>query len=105
MARANVVHSVDACTIIFVGDRRKPEPSTGVIKFPGGHIEVSRCSDGAYWAHIAVVDSANVIDSRLDFQDAARHGIQSVLDLPHGEHINHIAVRIGNAVPHLDPDL
>lgn len=104
MAKANVVHSGDACTIIFAGDPRRPEPSTGVVKFPGGHMEVSRCSDGTYWAHLAVVDSANVIGSRLDFQNAAEHGIRSVLDVPHGEHVRHIALRIANAVPHFDPD-
>ena len=48
MAKATVVHSDDAATIIFKGDRRRPEPSTGIIKFPGGHVEVTRCSDNTY---------------------------------------------------------
>ena len=49
MARAKVTHSDDAVQITFNGDKRNPEPSTAVVKFPGGYVEVSRCSDGTYW--------------------------------------------------------
>ena len=53
--------------IIFKGDHVVPEPSTGVIKFPGGHVEVSRTSDGKYWAHIAVDNPSNIAKSRIDY--------------------------------------
>ena len=69
MAKAKVTHSQDAVQITFNGDIRDPEPSTGVIKFPGGHVEVARCSDGTYWAHIAVVSGVNIIDGRIDRAD------------------------------------
>lgn len=104
MAKAKVTHSEDAVKVTFNGDRRNPEPSTGVIEFPGGHVEVSRCSDGTYYAHIQVVDAANVVDSRFDFQNAAEHGIRSVQEIPHGRLITHVAVRVCNQVPHFDPD-
>jgi len=103
MAKAKVIHSDDAVLIAFNGDKAHPEPSTGVIKSPGGHVEVSRCSDGSYYAHIAVVDSANVVASRMDFQDATENKVQSVQDIPHGHLVNHIAIRISNKIPH--PDL
>lgn len=104
MARAKVTHSDDAVQITFNGDKRNPEPTTAVIKFPGGHVEVSRCSDGSYYAHIEVVDKANVIASRLDFQDAADHGITSIPDIPHGDLVRHIAIKVANTVPHEDAD-
>lgn len=100
MARAKVTHSTDAVQITFDGDKSNPEPSTGVIKFPGGHIEVSRCSDGSYWAHIAVVDGVNIMDGRID-----RSGrVQAVSEIPDHEKINHIAIRICNKTRHFDPD-
>lgn len=41
--------------IVLLGDKTKrPEPAQHIIEFPGGAIEVSRTSDGNYWAHIIV---------------------------------------------------
>jgi len=102
MARAKVVHSTDGVCVVFDGDKRNPEPSMGVIQFPGGHVEVSRCSDGSYFAHIEVVDAANVVASRLDFQDAAEHNIKSVTEVPNGNLVKKIAIRISNTVPRID---
>lgn len=63
-----IVNSDDALTIIVEGNPKNPEPSTAVIKFPGGSVEVSRTADGSYWAHITrLVNNAHVIDSRVDF--------------------------------------
>lgn len=100
MARAQVTHSTDAVQITFDGDRRRPEPSTGVIKFPGGHIEVSRCTDGTYWAHVAMVSGANVVEGRIDRDGRA----QAVESMAEANQINHIAIRISNTVPHFDPE-
>lgn len=100
MAKANVVHSEDAVTVIFNGDRRHPEPSTGIIKFPGGHVEVTRCSDGTYWAHIATVAGVNILEGRIDREGRAH----AVSDLDDADKINHIAIRVANTVPHFDPD-
>ncbi len=95
------VRSDDALTIIVEGDRRNPEPGTLVVKFPGGHIELSRCTDGTYWAHTQVVDTANIVASRVDYS----HGASvSVRDLPEADKVTKLAVRVSNTVPHFDPD-
>jgi hypothetical protein len=99
MAKAKVTHSEDSVQITFRGDPKSPEPSTAIIEFPGGHVEVSRCSDNTYWVHIGVVAPANVVDSRMDtYVD----GVGRVVEIPHGQGIDHIAVRISNKVPRPD---
>lgn len=40
--------------IELLGEKTKPESAQHVIEFPGGAIELSRTSDGNYWAHIMV---------------------------------------------------
>ena len=98
MAKSKVVHSDDACTIIFKGDIKDPEPSTGVIKFPGGLVEVSRTSDGKYWAHIYADDAANIVHSRVDynFEEWVKTG-GDVPEIPRQESIKKIAIKISVA--------
>jgi hypothetical protein len=103
MARHKVVHSDDGCTIVIDGDRRDPEPAYAIIRFPGGHVEVTRCSDGrGYWAHLSINpprraiprdDPAGLVtESRVDFhQDAARRDIP---ELTAAADVEHIALRI-----------
>jgi len=95
MARAKIVHSTDACTIIFKGDPSTPEPCTGVIKFPGGHVEVTRTTDGQYWAHIEVTNPANTVDSRIDYDHATwvKTG-GKIPPIPEEQGVKHIAIRI-----------
>lgn len=100
MAKAKVTHSDDAVQITFNGDKRHPEPGTGVIQFPGGHVEVSRCTDGSYWAHIAVVDGANIVDGRIDRSDR----IQAVEDMEDADKVVHVAIRVANKVPRLSAE-
>jgi hypothetical protein len=106
MARFTVHHSDDACAIIIEGSRAKPEPTTAVIKFPGGHVEVTRCSDGTYWAHLAMtrpesVDDGGgtIIDSRLDYVHGAHVHYEGkrIPPLPAAEHIEHMAIRVARA--------
>lgn len=102
MARAEVVHSEDAVCVLFRGNPRRPEPTTGVIRFPGGHIEVSRCSDGSYWAHIHAYPSppdedshAGVItDTRIDYRP---DGPREIPPIPAGEFVQHVAIRVARA--------
>jgi len=96
MAKANVVHSLDAATIIFNGDKGSPEPSTGIIKFPGGCVEVSRCSDGQYWAHISLQEG-EITDGRIDYA----HGVKgaNIVDIPQQELIQKIAIKINKGAP------
>ncbi len=94
MAKAKVVHNVDGCTILFEGKRSKAEPTLGVIKFPGGHVEVSRTDDGTYWSHIYIEDPSSVIDSRIDYDHEGylKSGMK-IPDVPHAEHLQHIAFK------------
>lgn len=40
--------------ILLLGDKARPESAQHVIEFPGGAVEVSRTTEGEYWAHILV---------------------------------------------------
>lgn len=96
MAKARVVHSEDAATIIFEGDKARPEPSTGVIKFPGGFVEVSRTSEGKYWAHIYQDESKPLSESRIDYSFEGYEATGGKIpDIPHADKIKHIAVLVG----------
>jgi hypothetical protein len=107
VAKFKVIHSDDACLIDIRGDVRNPEPSTAIIKFPCGHVEVSRHSDGSYWVHVE--RNANIgnpdedligaiVESRIDFApDAyAKHG-GAIPSMPAQEDIQHMAIRIARA--------
>ena len=96
MAKALVTHSQNACTINLKGDKFKnPEPETCVIKFPGGHVEVSRTTDGNYWMHLSVDNPKNVIDSRIDYDfEGYSKAEVKIPSIPHEEHIQHIAVMV-----------
>lgn len=105
MARFSVTHSDDACCIDIRGDIRRPEPSTAVVRFPGGHVEVSRHSDGSYWVHVARNTKVNdpdadvlgrIVDSRIDLVHGAP-GAHEVQPMPAAEHIEHMAIRIARA--------
>lgn len=93
MAKARVVHSDDACTIIFKGNPKSPEPSMGAIRFPGGRVEVSRCSDGTYYAHLYRDEDSQVVDSRIDYdyEYSQKHGIP---DIPDQDNVQKLAMRI-----------
>jgi hypothetical protein len=95
MARAKVIHSEDAVMIKFMGNPKKPEPSTAVISFPGGEVEVTRCSDNSYWAHIYLEDPVNNIGSRLTATPESRLPIE---DIPNVDHVKQIAVRVAATV-------
>src|SRR5579859_3930515 len=66
---------------LFGDKKRKPESSAHIIEFPGGAIELSRTSDGNYWAHIIAnrdhtVDDCEglvsafgeIVGSRIDYE-------------------------------------
>jgi len=87
--------------IELLGDKtKKPEPAQHVIEFPGGAIELSRTSDGNYWAHIMVnrdliIDECEglrraygeIVGGRID----AENGVSPIPDL---EEITQIALLI-----------
>lgn len=103
MAKFEIVHASDSVAIHVKGDIKNPEPSSAMIIFPGGNVEVSRCSDGSYWVHIkrnvekchATGNPAGeIIDSRIDYTPEAWVKNPSIPPIPAHEDIQHIAVRI-----------
>lgn len=104
----------DTCKTYLAGNRKTPkriqlfgdktraiESATHIIEFPGGAIELSRCENGEYWAHVIVnhdfasndIDGrqnaiGEVIDARIDDTE------NGVLSVPNFQRIGQIAVRI-----------
>lgn len=95
MAKAKVVHSDDAVMIKFEGNRSNPEPSTAVIKFPGGHVEVSRTTDGRYWAHVEAENPECIQESRIDYNHEGYVATGGKMVVPHADKIMHMAILIG----------
>ncbi len=107
-----IVRSDDATTVIIAGDKRNPEPTMAAIVFPGGCLEVSRTSDGTYWAHISVngdkqvTDEAGkfherrgrIIDSRVDFVFPQQTKL-GIPEIPNAKDAQHVAVRIETFKP------
>ncbi len=89
----NIVHSEDCCTLIFKGDKNTPEPTCGVIKFPGGLVEVSRCSDGSYYAHLCAEEESTIIDSRIDYNYEGSQ-IHNIPEIPDANNVRKLAMRI-----------
>lgn len=89
--------------ILLLGDKhRRPEPAQHAIEFPGGAIELSRTTEGLYWAHILINRDwgledmsgyrnriGRAVGSRIDFNNGFIHTI------PNQEQIHQIAVLVG----------
>ncbi len=88
-------------TVLFGDKSKKIESSTHIIEFPGGAVEVSRTTDGNYWAHIIVnrgfgggdcdgLSSAvgEVVGSRLDC------GTGEIPNIPGHDTLTQVAVLI-----------
>ena len=87
--------------IRLLGDKKQQvESAQHVIEFPGGAIELSRCENGDYWAHIEINrDYANsdckgrvsklgeIVGGRIDCANG-------VLEIPNLENITQIALLI-----------
>ncbi len=106
MARFKVTHSQDAACIEIQGSKSNPEPSTATIKFPGGFVEVSRHSDGSYWAHVSRQLEENeecgevpgvIVDSRIDLTFEGAEGGRNVRDIPSADRIQKMVIRIARA--------
>lgn len=94
MAKAKVVHSDDACTLILK-DNKNSEPSVGIIKFPGGYVEVTCASDGSYLAHTHIDETAEVVASRIDFKYAmGSEDSGRIPPIPAHEHIKKMMVQV-----------
>jgi hypothetical protein len=97
----------DVQEIVLLGDaRRRPEPMHVRLRFPGGELELVRCADGSYWAHVYVATPDNegwdpnaimgqLAEARLDIHGEAT----SQADVGDFEDpgLYHLAVRIERA--------
>ena len=104
MAKHKIIHSEDATTILIEGDIRNPEPTHAIIRFPGGFVEVARCSDGSYYAHIGAKKDDNpdedrgfrVVDSRIDY-DHEKWMDRGIPQIPEMDHVRKLAMRFARA--------
>ena len=91
---------------LFGDKARKLESSTHIIEFPGGAIELSRTSQGDYWAHLITNHDwahpdiqgrehayGDVIGARIDDD---QRGVRSI---PRMEHIHQVALLIRPRIP------
>jgi len=92
--------------IELLGDKTvRPEPATHIIEFPGGAIELSRTTQGDYWAHIivnrdfALPDDVEglrkaygeIAGSRIDYEFPTE---PNIVEVPHAEQMRQIAILI-----------
>lgn len=87
--------------IQILGDKtKKTEPAQHIIEFPGGAIELSRTSQGNYWAHIIINTQETINDSKglfsakgkiIESRIDSREGVTKINDY---EKISQIAVLI-----------
>lgn len=91
--------------IRLLGDKEvKIEAAQHVIEFPGGAVEISRTTDGNYWAHL-IVNRGDVLDdvsgfrscqgqivgSRIDYEHPVN---PCVIEVPNGTQVSQIALFI-----------
>lgn len=105
MKSTKISRSDDATAMLVFGDKTNPEPTLHVIQFPGGHVEVSRCSDGQYWSHIHLHHCTEITDSRVSYdyegsQLAEAQGIKSIHEMPLQNHIVQLAVKVRGPFSH-----
>jgi hypothetical protein len=88
---------------LFGDKKTKIEPATHIIEFPGGAIELSRTSEGNYWAHVIVNQDwadndcdglhhayGEIVGSRIDYQ----YPHAPIESIPDATQIHQIAILI-----------
>lgn len=99
--------SASVAALRLYGDpKRTPEPETIRVYFPGGEVELTRCSDGDYWVHVKRTE-AEEAKWNDDAEEGAFKGARldqrskSASDSDLGDFeapdLYHVAVRIGKA--------
>lgn len=100
MAKAKVVHSEQSVMVLMKGNKNSPEPQSAIIKFPGGQVEVTRCTDGkTYWAHIHINESTEILNSRIDYafevaSERSEKGLKPIPIIDNEQSITKMAVRL-----------
>ena len=76
--------------IELLGDKTKrPESAQHIIEFPGGAVELTRTTDGNYWAHI-IINRGQVIDDAEGRASARGLAIESRIGRQHAASIGSI---------------
>jgi hypothetical protein len=87
--------------IVLKGNPKKPE-SDVCVKFPGGQVEISRCTDNTYWIHVVVnneqrndlcpgeFEPARVTEGRMDIIGKEKINLGDLGD----NGLYHLAVRV-----------
>jgi hypothetical protein len=100
MPKPKITHSEQACHVHLKGDKNNPEPITVVVEFPGGHVEITRCSNNRdYWAHLSIDEGAKILDSRQAYDHDTYMKRQKENKLPihkleDGQAITQLAVQV-----------
>jgi len=92
-----------ALGVTLLGNPKKPEPDHFRVNFPGGDVDIARCTDGSYWVHVAVNRRGNgghdperaegqIKDARLDIIGKCAADCDAG-DFGH-EGLYHLAVRV-----------
>lgn len=92
--------------IELFGDKsKKRESASHIIEFPGGAIEVSRTSEGNYWAHIIVNrgfagnDGNGLTSARGEVLQTRIDSAAGVNDVPNTDTLTQVAVLIRSVNP------
>ena len=96
---------IGGVTELFGDPQRKPEKPYTTVLFPGGSVEISRCSNGSYWIHVATAQDtphdprATISEARIDalgrYCDEGNAALSR--EIAAGG-VNHIAFLVGPAV-------
>lgn len=83
------------------GDKTiRNEPAQHIIEFPGGAIEVTRTTDGDYWAHVIVnrhppfEDGGTRESARGEIVGSRIDAPGGIIDVPLTDSLEQIAIRI-----------
>jgi hypothetical protein len=52
----------DVLGVTLEGNPKKPEPNSFRVQFPGGNVDIERCTDGSYWVHVLCNQREKTID-------------------------------------------
>jgi hypothetical protein len=86
--------------INLIGSKAKPEPAQHIINFPGGAVEVTRTTEGNYWAHVIVFTDGHInkngdnIAGEVVGSRVTRDNALNIPDIEDQEHVKQIAVLV-----------
>jgi hypothetical protein len=104
-----ITHSDDATRMTFRVDKTlRREHGMGVIHFPGGFVEVTRCTDGSYFVHLGVDYPENCIDGLIEYANHRERFGRTPPQFPtetmaDAAHVTRVALRVNG--PFVEPEM